>query len=225
MCRGRRDLRLTRRKRGRMDGNGEYLNIREAAEVIGCSVDCAFRLCQKGRLPGAKKIKVRWAIPVSSAQNCPKPNSGPGHAKHERDPINAEGRPRIDMTGQKFGYLTVLSFAYMRYTSSYWNCRCELCGTVKPIARSLLINGYAVSCGCKRASGKKRGAGRTTIKPGDVFSRLTVIERAPTPEGKKGVFWRCRCECGNEVVVWGGSLPRGHTRSCGCLKKNKTSGA
>lgn len=49
------------------------------------------------------------------------------------------------------------------------------------------------------------------------FGRLTVIERAPN-HGKQ-VAWRCRCECGGDVVVDGIRLTRGVTKSCGCLRR------
>ena len=48
---------------------------------------------------------------------------------------------------------------------------------------------------------------------GQVFSRLTVIEYE-----SKG-RWRCRCECGDEKVVYGDNLEDGLTRSCGCLMR------
>lgn len=52
---------------------------------------------------------------------------------------------------------------------------------------------------------------------GQKFVRLTVIERVGS--GKRGQpLWRCKCECGNEVVLPSDSLARGHTRSCGCLR-------
>lgn len=38
----------------------------------------------------------------------------------------------------------------------------------------------------------------------------------------KGVpYWLCRCKCGNEKRVWVYNLLRGHTRSCGCLQREK----
>lgn len=55
---------------------------------------------------------------------------------------------------------------------------------------------------------------------GSRFGRLTVIERANDhidPQGRRIVYWLCRCTCGNEVVVSGASLRRGSTFSCGCL--------
>ena len=56
---------------------------------------------------------------------------------------------------------------------------------------------------------------------GQKFGRLTVIEEAGrTP--RKQVLWKCRCDCGNEVVVNGSCLRNGHTTSCGCKTREAT---
>lgn len=52
---------------------------------------------------------------------------------------------------------------------------------------------------------------------GQRFSRLTVISFEKRPANGKS-FWKCRCDCGNEVVVAIDKLRRGHTQSCGCLQ-------
>ncbi len=59
---------------------------------------------------------------------------------------------------------------------------------------------------------------------GRKFGRLTVIEPAPTPKGKKGhnQYWKCLCDCQNEVVINSSNLIRGDTRSCGCLRKERS---
>lgn len=51
------------------------------------------------------------------------------------------------------------------------------------------------------------------------FERLTVIKRAPN-RGKR-VYWLCQCSCENKTIkeVDGVSLKTGHTKSCGCLKR------
>ena len=61
------------------------------------------------------------------------------------------------------------------------------------------------------------------------FERLRVIERAENKKtGRSGhttVQWRCRCRCGNEVIVTAGNLKSGATKSCGCLRKEAVSKA
>ena len=62
------------------------------------------------------------------------------------------------------------------------------------------------------------------LKPGEKFNKLTVIELAETklyinPHGRKLLkkYYKCKCDCGNEVIVYQGQLTSGHTQSCGCL--------
>jgi hypothetical protein len=47
--------------------------------------------------------------------------------------------------------------------------------------------------------------------------RLTVLGRAPRRPGVGQALWRCRCECGNETVVYGSNLRQQTTASCGCV--------
>lgn len=53
---------------------------------------------------------------------------------------------------------------------------------------------------------------------GKRFGRLVVLRR--TENNYKGTHWLCRCDCGNVVEVYGSSLNRGMTKSCGCLTKD-----
>lgn len=57
---------------------------------------------------------------------------------------------------------------------------------------------------------------------GEVFTRLTVIERAEdyvSPKGQHMVCWNCRCECGNKITATSNTLTTGRTKSCGCYIK------
>ena len=62
--------------------------------------------------------------------------------------------------------------------------------------------------------------GKVKDMTGMVFGRLKVIERADNDK-KGNAFWKCKCECGAIVIVNGNSMRRGHTKSCGCLQKDK----
>lgn len=57
---------------------------------------------------------------------------------------------------------------------------------------------------------------------GQVFGRLTVLKQAGhavQPSGLKRLLYLCKCSCGNTVTVRGNQLRAGHTKSCGCLKR------
>ena len=61
---------------------------------------------------------------------------------------------------------------------------------------------------------------------GQRFGKLTVVNRAEdyvSPNNNKMIMWRCKCDCGNEVIVQGGCLKNNNTRSCGCLLKENIS--
>lgn len=54
------------------------------------------------------------------------------------------------------------------------------------------------------------------------FGRLTALE--DVGRGKTGnVLWRCICTCGTERIIRSGELINGHTKSCGCLRKEMLS--
>lgn len=57
---------------------------------------------------------------------------------------------------------------------------------------------------------------------GKRFGTLTVVSyNEEVSKKKKGVHWNCICDCGNEKVIWGTDLKRGHTTNCGCIRKEK----
>lgn len=56
--------------------------------------------------------------------------------------------------------------------------------------------------------------GRLIDLTGQKFGRLTVLER---DLNRKGVYWICRCDCGNVKSILGQHLKSKHTQSCGCL--------
>ena len=56
---------------------------------------------------------------------------------------------------------------------------------------------------------------------GRPIGRLLVIEECGR-DAHGQVLWRCRCECGNEVIVRGSSLRHEETTSCGCYRRERT---
>lgn len=51
---------------------------------------------------------------------------------------------------------------------------------------------------------------------GQVFGRLTVLEKLESVP-RRGVQYRCICECGKEALAFSNSLRQGKKKSCGCL--------
>ena len=57
---------------------------------------------------------------------------------------------------------------------------------------------------------------------GQRFGKLTVVEIAEHIKGKH-IKWRCVCDCGKALEVLGCNLTTGHTKSCDCYKRQRTS--
>lgn len=129
------------------------------------------------------------------------------------------------LPGQVFGRLTVLEETpapteYTAYKGLWYRCRCQ-CGNETVVRRSSLVSGATRSCGCLRRENSRGVAkdrrARSSIAPGAVFGRLTVIRE--TEERKyKNVVYECRCQCGNIKHVRGSELKSGNVKSCGCLR-------
>lgn len=51
------------------------------------------------------------------------------------------------------------------------------------------------------------------------FTRLLVLSRAPNRNGQ--AWWHCVCDCGVMLQVFGRSLRRGDSKSCGCLSRDR----
>lgn len=54
---------------------------------------------------------------------------------------------------------------------------------------------------------------------GRKIEKLTVLSEAPSQNGRAA--WLCRCDCGQECVVWGVHLRRRMVKSCGCAIAEK----
>lgn len=72
---------------------------------------------------------------------------------------------KFDITGQKFGFLTVLGrdTSTIGERNSKWICECE-CGSVKTYVRCALVSGHTKSCSCKNfGNATKHGMSKTRI--------------------------------------------------------------
>jgi hypothetical protein len=129
----------------------------------------------------------------------------------------------IDLTGQRFGQLTVIELDKERSKlvsnrSSRWICQCD-CGNLHTASSDNLCRGNTKSCGCLKYEKFPKDL------TGLIFYRLTVLGKSKRCN-KKGyhVFWDCKCQCGNKTTVESSSLRSGNTKSCGCLRKENQGG-
>lgn len=125
---------------------------------------------------------------------------------------------RQDLTGRRFGKLTVLGKTGKtedRYT--VWHCRCD-CGREIDVNTKKLTRGTITNCGCIPKKNAKNGTILEDLT-GQVFGSLTVLSRAEN-RGKRA-SWNCRCSCGNEKIVTAQNLKSGRTKSCGCRRYHR----
>ena len=119
-----------------------------------------------------------------------------------------------DLTGQKFGKLTVIERTTNgKSGEARWICSCE-CGKTTISTGKNLVRGQSKSCGCRKT---EVGVAKRNDLVGKKFGRLLVTELAYIKNNN--TYWRCLCDCGNETIVVSYSLTSGHTISCGCRQK------
>ena len=116
-----------------------------------------------------------------------------------------------DMTGRRFGQLTVVERAGRDHRrAAMWACRCE-CGEATTARGRDLRAGERTSCGHES---------RLIDMAGQTFGWWAVQGRAENlpvhgqPYGETA--WHCRCRCGTERAVAANNLRRGRSMSCGC---------
>lgn len=138
-------------------------------------------------------------------------------------------KQREDLTGRKFGMLTVVGrnptdYVYKGGHEPRWDCICD-CQKDNPnpeittVLHHNLTTGHSWNCG-------RHNKNKLKDLTGKEFGRLKVIERAPdyiNKKGEKEVQWLCQCNCENHTIlpVRAHSLLNGHTKSCGCLQREK----
>lgn len=103
---------------------------------------------------------------------------------------------RIDMTGRRFGRVTVLEFAGVTEQSrnARWKCRCD-CGTVFVTTGDALRRGSCRSCGCLRSESCRR-------RHAEALGAWRVPVKVTTPDGIRHLF-----ASQTEAAGWLGCTP------------------
>lgn len=132
----------------------------------------------------------------------------------------------IDISGQKFGKWLVLEKSNKQTSNhvTYWYCKCE-CGNICEVAGTDLRAGKTTQCRiCAGTAPNKKVTNTTTYKAakhqekeiGQRYGKLVITDFAYQTLG--GSMWKCKCDCGNEIITRINNLHSGRTQSCGCIK-------
>ena len=110
-----------------------------------------------------------------------------------------QSKPRVDLTGKKFGKLTPLYYI----KGGKWHCKCD-CGNECDVDTRNLNSNHTQSCGCLQ---KEKTSKKLTIDMMNFENEhFKVIERDTS--SKNGVArWKCICKhCGNIFTIEGKHL-------------------
>lgn len=124
-----------------------------------------------------------------------------------------------DILGQRFGRLTVIEKTEKRIDRNIvWRCRCD-CGTEIEVKSSSLRSGHTQSCGCLQKDRTKEASQKDITN--SRFGLLVALEPTDSRNAAGAIIWRCKCDCGKEVMVSSTALRSLHTLSCGCMAESK----
>lgn len=143
-----------------------------------------------------------------------------------------------DLIGKKFGKLIVIRFDHIEHKrdkngknrdKGFWLCKCD-CGNEVTVSRNVLVTGDKKSCGCLHKEMFKKNARNKVIDlTGKRINKLFVMglekiecKKTKNGENKNIYYWRCRCDCGQEVVVNGNRLREGKVKDCKEVINNQT---
>lgn len=129
-----------------------------------------------------------------------------------------------DLTGQRFGRLVVLEIAKVdKKRGAIWKCKCDCSNNEIEVPRDNLISGYTQSCGCLRKEKARQSCfinhkHSLSVKVGEKYGKLTILEVCPQKKAGKSALCLCQCDCGSEPKwIEAHALRRGNTKSCGCI--------
>lgn len=98
--------------------------------------------------------------------------------------MEIHSRKKLDLTGQRFGKLTVLAPAENIGTKTAWLCKCD-CGRQTVVKTQKLRSGRTVSCGCVHDG----GMGLTYVDGTCVEMLRAKTVRKNNTSGVPGVDW------------------------------------
>ena len=127
--------------------------------------------------------------------------------------------PLKNLTGKKFGSLTVIKRAPNEGKKVVWECEC-ICGNIVTVRSDYLTIGKTKTCGY---------CGEHPTKfidiTGQRFGKLIALEKLSYKDKQNIILYKCKCDCGAIIEARSTSLRYGSTASCGSaecrgVKKN-----
>lgn len=120
-------------------------------------------------------------------------------------------RKKLDLTGQRYGHLTVLAPAENAGGQTMWLCRCD-CGRETVVKTKYLRSGRTVSCGC---IGPKKGLASLTYVDGTCVEMIrSRTIRSNNTSGVPGVDWLMGKQRWRATICF-----KGKRRYLGCYEK------
>ena len=119
-----------------------------------------------------------------------------------------------EMINKKFNYLTVVEYVGNTDRRKFYKCLCD-CGKETRVSGTRLRNNETKSCGCLLRDIHESSSSKWI---GKKFNRLTVLKYHNKEKNKDREFL-CLCDCGSKITTTIAKLKKGHTKSCGCFRK------
>lgn len=117
----------------------------------------------KSQLAKEYSVKQQTAIQIAEKYNVCQACIRYWLKKYKIPPQNYQHLSFEDLSGRKFGLLTVLKrMPHKKGQCTRWLCKCR-CGKTSVVPRSSLVNGLTTSCGCKRREMMFKGIGNLSL--------------------------------------------------------------
>ncbi len=113
---------------------------------------------------------------------------------------------KLDLNGQSFGELNVLSPAKNKGGRTAWICKCS-CGNKKVLTTKSLRDGTKTCGECNK------------LKVGERINQLTILKTGIKRDSK--YYAKCLCSCGKKKEILAHHTRYGDIKSCGCLNYNE----
>ena len=129
--------------------------------------------------------------------------------------FNNNVKPKKDIIGEIFGYLTILELVGKCEENKsrvvYYKAKC-ICGNLLVVSSQDLFKGDTKSCGCFKKESSSNDL--RNMRFGKLTALYTIVRKERNKS--KSNYWYCLCDCGTYHTVSSHSLLTGSVTSCGC---------